>query len=180
MLKKEFNMLEKFKQPILCIKLISIVICIVGLIRAFAVIAPVSMIANLIHIEGSNIFAELAKSLNLYLDGVQKTLNVESRIEVLYMFSFSFLISIFFVISGAFLFLMKSWARKMLLFLVILAILNPFVMMLLIGKLAIKFEEIENLIFYIFNLIFHIALLIFFTRRSIVQILTKGPESKCR
>jgi len=132
----------------------------------FAIIAPTIITASIFYVEGSNIFVELAKSFSVYLDAAQKTLGIESKAKVLYLFTFSFFISLFSVVSGIFLFFKKSWARKMLLSLIILEILSKFIMMLLRGRFTIKFMAIDLLIIYM-------SLLIFFTRQQVVQLFTK-------
>ena len=164
-------MLQRFKQPLFWIRLFSILICLVGLMKIFAIIAPATVIRVIIHTEDSNILAELTKSFNLYLDETQKVLGIKSKGEILYLFTFSFLISFFFIISGVFLFLIKSWARKTLIFLIIATILNNFVIMLLRGKFTIKFMAIDDFIFYI-------CLLVFFTRQSVIQLFTEKQKFK--
>jgi len=155
------------KQPLFWLRFVSVVICLIGVIKIFAIIAPPTLYVNVLHVEGANLFIEFARAFNLYLDAGQEALGIQNKAEVIYLFAFSFLISSSFTVSGVSLFLRKPWARIMLLSLIILDFLNNFAIMFFRGKFTIKFMAIDLLIFYIF-------LLIFFTRKPIIQLFTKN------
>ncbi len=158
---------QKLEQPLFLLRFIAVCICLHGLIKVFAIFAPSIVIAFILHVEGSSIFTEIVKSFSYYLDAVQEIWGIQNKATVLYLFAFSFLLSASFIVSGISLFLRKSWARKMLLSLIILVILSRFITMFLMGRFTISFMGIWDLVIYI-------MFFVFFTHKPIVQLFNKN------
>jgi len=144
------------------LRFFAIIICLISLMKIFSIIWLITGIARL------NIFAE-PEFIDAFFNGLQKSVGIENKFGALSMLAFGFLLSILFVISGIFSFLRNSWARKMLICVIILQILSNFVVMILRGRFTVKFMAIDDIILYIF-------LLFFLTRKEIVQLFVKERE----
>ncbi len=157
---------QKLEQPLFLLRFIAVCIFLHGLIKVFAIFAPSIVIASVLRVEGSNILTEIVRSFSCYLDEVQEIWDIQNKAIVLYLFTFSFFLSVSFVVSGMFLFLRKPWARKMFLSLIVLIFLNRFLIMLLIGRFTMSLTAIWDLVVYI-------MLFAIFTHKPIVQLFTK-------
>jgi len=154
------NIVKKPKESLFSLRLVAIIICLVYLLKISLVIQPILLLPRIL---------TEPELVDASFGGLQNSLGIENKFAALSMLAFGLLLSMLFVISGIFSFLRKSWARKMLISVIILQILSDFTIMILKGRFTIKFVTIEDLIIYIF-------LLFFFTRRGIVQLFAKERE----
>ncbi len=148
-------------------RLFSILICFKGFVMIFVTIILSIMAVYTFHTKGLSVSSNLGMFFNFYLDVMNAAFCIKSKFLPSCSFVFSFLLWISFIIVGIFLFLRKSWARKMLLFLIITIFLNRFLIMLLIGRFPMSLMTIWDLVVYI-------MFFAFFTHKSIIQLFNKN------
>lgn len=152
-------MLRKLSQPLFGLRFASVAICLIGLARIFCTVMLIRVLALVIPPDG----------FDMVLDDLCKTSGITSKALFLYLFIVSFLVSLISVICGIFLFFRRSWARKVLISIAILILVNHVIVRLLTHRLSISLGAI-------FEIAFNIYLLVFFMNRAIVQLFAVSPE----
>ena len=150
-------MLERIRQPLFALRFLSVAICLAAVSRISCMIM---LVRALMSVVPPDEFGMLVEDL-CQIDGVSKAM-------LLYVFIFEFSAWVAFVIFGIALFFRQSWARKMIISLIILILANDLIVALLLRRVPINFNGLVEVVFYI-------AVLVGLTSRGIVRLFSTQP-----
>lgn len=147
------------KNPLLTVKFIGILMCLIGIESLLCSFAPlIMMVYNDLN---------LWESFVLYVEGMCNAFNISSAPLVIYLFFVGLVMSCIYIISGIFIMLRKSWARILIVYslviLIPLSVINSIVVFLVRGCYSPNYWGI-------LRLIFNIWLLYLFTRVQIKEL----------
>jgi hypothetical protein len=156
-------MLQKLNMPLLGLRLVSVVICLLGLMRIITFILPGVFFTPKIHINVTSVSEVFIRSHELLSEMLRARFGWENNLLISYIVIGSFLGSVFYVLCGVFLFLRKSWARKAMIFYTVLIFLNSFTVRVLTRTFTIDFSTV-------YLCIFNLALLFYFTGKPVIEL----------
>jgi hypothetical protein len=167
------NMLKKLDSRLLGLRFVSIVICLLGLMRIKFFISLGALFTSLSsgsHVDRTNVISLLTASYEMTAELVKAASGWQSDLLISYIIIGSFLGSILYVFGGVFLFLRKSWARKAIIFYSIYVLLNTLMIRVLTHTFKVG-------LFTVLQLIFNIALVLALTNKSTIALFNPQPKS---
>ncbi len=144
------------------LRLFSISICSIGLLKTIGIIFFIRVVGLADLVPPSGLTTVLSRQVIEFFE--------HHRCEILCLSAFLLIVSILLVICGIFSFFRKSWARKILISVIVLEILSSFAIMTLLWRFSVRFTGIEGLIGYVLALLY---VTFFLTRKEVVQLFAK-------
>ena len=159
-------MLQKLDLRLFGLRFISVVICLLGLMRIIIFI----LLGNIsVHIFGPGINRVIMGLYEIISEMIRARFGWENELLISFVAIWSLLGSVFYVICGVFLFLRKSSARKAMIFFTLLILLNSLTVRVLTHTFTVDFNTVY---FFIFN----IMLLLYFTNKSVIALFCPRPK----
>ncbi len=154
----------KIKNPLFLLKLAVVIMSLVGVTKLIGLLLPI-IIMPYDFILWGEFFVSLIKDIG-------EVFNITNTGLVIYLLLQSFVISFIYITSGIFILFRKPWARRLIVYSLVIVIPLSFINSILVyldrGFYSPNYDGV-------LNLIFHIYLLYFFTRPEIKQLFPERP-----
>ncbi len=164
------KIIQTLKRPIFYVSLkakvriLAVLICLFSLMKIFAALAPPLVLLQIFRGTGANLFSEFWECFARYAYELQNTFKL-GKSEILLILIFILFINISYSISSIFIIMIKSWARKCLLYSI--GIETFFILFFKIFRTGFAFNLGELGFVVIYG-----AIIYFFNRKQVVQLFT--------